>query len=125
MIFFRACSGTIVIRWDCFGSKPTRRNKVMSKIQGEGDYISGRAFQDAQHRFAEHGPVEQAAHDAADALSGPEAESLEAARLRAAKGRTKSEEAKRQASRQEHKLDRDLDDSFPASDPLPASRGAD
>ncbi len=97
----------------------------MPKIQGEGDYISGRKFQEAQHGFAEHGPVEQAARDAADALTGPEAGDLEEARSRAAKGITKAEEAKRQASRQEHKLDRDLDDSFPASDPLPASRGAD
>ena len=43
-------------------------------VQGEGDYVSGRHFQDAQHAFAKKGPVDQKAHEAADAHDGPEGE---------------------------------------------------
>ena len=30
-----------------------------NKIQGEGDYISGKKYQEMQHDFAKKGPVEQ------------------------------------------------------------------
>jgi hypothetical protein len=55
-------------------------------IQGEGDYISARKYQEAQHKFAEDGPVEEKAKEAKEALEGPEGEELEAARQASAKG---------------------------------------
>jgi hypothetical protein len=95
----------------------------MSKIQGEGDYISGQKYQEAQHRFAQEGPVEAAAREAADALSGPEAKELEAARRATAKGHAMT--AGHEVAKRERSLDETLDDSFPASDPAPTSPGSD
>ena len=51
-----------------------------NKIQGEGDYVSGKKFQDMQHEFAEKGPVQQKAREAEEALDGPEGAELEQAR---------------------------------------------
>ena len=51
-----------------------------NKIQGEGDYISGRKYQEMQHEFAKKGDVERKAREAEEALDGPEAEELEQAR---------------------------------------------
>jgi hypothetical protein len=51
-----------------------------NKIQGEGDYISGRRYQEAQHEYAKNGPVEEKAREAEEALDGPEGEELERAR---------------------------------------------
>lgn len=96
----------------------------MSKIQGEGDYISGRKYQEAQHRFAEEGPVEEAGREAADALDGPEGEELEKARRASAKGQAAKTTSPRSFAHQERKLDESLDQTFPASDPLPASPGS-
>ena len=59
-----------------------------SKIQGEGDYISGKKYQEMQHEFAEQGPVEEKAREAADALDGPEAAELEKARKETGAGKT-------------------------------------
>ena len=59
-----------------------------NKIQGEGDYVSGRKYQEMQHEFAEKGPVEQKAREAEDALDGPEAEELEKARRETGEGKT-------------------------------------
>ena len=42
-------------------------------VQGEGDYVAGRRFQDAERSFAETGPVERKAREAERALDGPEA----------------------------------------------------
>ena len=55
-------------------------------IQGEGDYISARKYQEAQHKFAKDGPVAQKAKEAEEAIEGPEGEELEAARVESAKG---------------------------------------
>lgn len=60
-----------------------------SKIQGEGDYVSGKRYQEMQHEFAKSGKVEKAAHQAEDALEGPEGEELETARRETAKGSPK------------------------------------
>lgn len=59
-----------------------------NKIQGEGDYISGKKYQDMQHEFAEKGPVEQKAREAEQALDGPEGEALEEARKDTGAGKT-------------------------------------
>ncbi len=55
-------------------------------LQGEGDYIGARQYQDAQQEFARKGPVGEKSREAAEALDGPEAEDLEAARKTAAEG---------------------------------------
>jgi hypothetical protein len=60
-----------------------------SKIQGEGDYISGKRYQKAQHEFAQSGKVDKAAHEAEDALDGPEGAELEQARRETSQGRPK------------------------------------
>jgi|UPI00083B9B5B hypothetical protein len=67
-----------------------RKETVMAdnKIQGEGDYISGKKYQDMQHEFAEKGPVEQKAREAEEALDGPEGEALEQARKDTGEGKT-------------------------------------
>jgi hypothetical protein len=57
-------------------------------VQGEGDYISAKKFQDEEHEFAANGPVKQKAREAADALDGPEAAALEEARAASAKGKS-------------------------------------
>jgi hypothetical protein len=59
-----------------------------NKIQGEGDYISGKKYQEMQHQFAEKGPVEQKAREAEEALDGPEGEELEEARRETGQGKT-------------------------------------
>lgn len=60
-----------------------------SKIQGEGDYVSGERYQKMQHEFAKSGKVDEAAHEAEEALDGPEAAELEKARQETAKGNPK------------------------------------
>ena len=52
-----------------------------SEIQGEGDHIAARRFQDAAAGFVNTGQVDKKAREAAEALDGPEADELEAARL--------------------------------------------
>ena len=51
------------------------------KIQGEGDYEAARRFREAEEAFVRTGPVEQKAHEAEEALDGPEGAELEKARL--------------------------------------------
>jgi hypothetical protein len=58
-----------------------------NKIQGEGDYISGRKYQEMQHEFAKKGDVEQKAREAEEALDGPEGADLEEARKETGEGR--------------------------------------
>ena len=50
------------------------------KIQGEGDYVSAKRYDDEQAAFAKSGKVEEAAKAAEAALEGPEGEALEKAR---------------------------------------------
>ena len=50
------------------------------QIQGEGNYDAGRRYQKEQHEFAKRGAVEKKAHEAEEALDGPEGEELERAR---------------------------------------------
>jgi hypothetical protein len=49
-------------------------------IQGEGNYDAARKFDDEERAFVKSGQVEKKAKEAEDALDGPEAEELEAAR---------------------------------------------
>jgi hypothetical protein len=56
------------------------------EFEGEGSYSGAKQYQDAQHEFAEHGPVEEKAREAADALDSNEADELEEARKKAAQG---------------------------------------
>jgi hypothetical protein len=53
--------------------------------KGEGNYAAAREYQDAQHEFAaDKDKVAKAAREAGDALDGPEAAELEAARVETA-----------------------------------------
>ncbi len=61
--------------------------QVPSQVQGEGDYVAARKYQQDQHAFARNtGEVDRKAHEAEAALDGPEGEELERAREEAAKG---------------------------------------
>jgi len=62
------------------------KNESPDAIQGEGDYVSGRKFQDLERAFVEKGGVDRAARAAADALEGPEGAALEEARRSSAMG---------------------------------------
>jgi hypothetical protein len=59
-------------------------------MQGEGDYIGAKKFQDEETKFAKTGPVEEKSKEARDALDGPEGAELEAARKSSAKGPKKA-----------------------------------
>lgn len=59
-----------------------------SKIQGEGNYEAARRFDKEEQDFVKNGPVEKKAREAADALDGPEADELEAARKASAEGKS-------------------------------------
>jgi hypothetical protein len=110
----------------------TKRSK--DGVQGEGDYIAAKRFDDEERSFVESGRVEQKARDAADALDGPEGEELERARLVTAKGKSFGKSAdgphpdQVQDNRDPHterNLDKGLEETFPASDPVSISPGAD
>ena len=89
-------------------------------VQGEGDYKSARRFDDEERAFVKSGKVEQKAREAEQALDGPEGAELEAARKASAEGRS-FKIGDTAATTSNAKLDEALKDSFPASDPLPAS----
>lgn len=55
-------------------------------LQGEGAYDAARRYREGQEAFAKSGKVEQKAREAEEALEGPEAADLEAARQEAARG---------------------------------------
>ena len=59
-----------------------------NQIQGEGNYEAARRYRKGQEKFARSGKVEQKAHEAEEALEGPQGEELERAREESAKGRT-------------------------------------
>lgn len=60
------------------------------QVQGEGDYVSARRYQKAQHEFAkDKGKVEKKAKQAESAIEGPEGAELERARRESAKGEPK------------------------------------
>jgi hypothetical protein len=110
--------------------KNTEQAAGEGKVQGEGDYIAGRRFQDAERSFAATGPVEKKAREAAAALDGPEGEELERARLESGEGKIphKHADAEHGAAADPHtekNLDQGLDETFPASDPVSISPGAD
>lgn len=46
------------------------------KNEGEGNWTAARAYDRDQKRFAEQGKVDEAARDAARAVTGPEGEKL-------------------------------------------------
>jgi hypothetical protein len=104
-------------------------------IQGEGDYASARKFDAEQRSFAESGQVEKKAREAEQALDGPEGPALEAARKAAAEGHS-VKSGDHRAGHPDHvavnhdphtedALDNGLEESFPASDPVSISPGAD
>jgi hypothetical protein len=63
------------------------------QVQGEGDYVSAKRYDDAQAAFAkDEAKVQQKAKEAEDALDGPEGAELERARKETAKGDPKGAE---------------------------------
>jgi len=99
-------------------------DKSSDGIQGKGNYVAGRRFDDAERKFVETGPVAKKAREAADALDGPEGAELEAARKASAKGHSLAEHHENKAKIEKH-LDSGLEETFPASDPVSISPGAD
>jgi hypothetical protein len=51
-----------------------------NQIQGEGNYDAARRYRKAQEDFARSGKVDKAAHEAEEAIEGPEGAELERAR---------------------------------------------
>jgi len=104
-------------------------------IQGEGDYASARRFDAEERSFVKSGRVAKKAREAEQALSGPEAAELEAARKASAEGhsvRTGQEMAghpdhvrDERVPHTEKNLDDGLEETFPASDPVSIHPGAD
>ena len=106
-----------------------------SKIQGEGDYASARKFDAEERSFVASGKVDEKAREAEQALDGPEGAELEAARKASAEGH--SVKAGHEISghpdhvkddrdpHTERNLDDGLEETFPASDPVSISPGAD
>jgi hypothetical protein len=104
--------------------------KKSAGVQGEGDYISAKRFDDEERSFVESGRVEKKAREAADALDGPEGPELERARKLAAEGKSlhsahPDEVEDNSDPHTEQNLDRGLEETFPASDPVSISPGAD
>jgi hypothetical protein len=65
---------------------PSDRAKE-GEVQGEGDYVAGRRFQEAERSFAKDADkVAKSAHAAEEALDGPEGAELEKTRQESAKG---------------------------------------
>jgi hypothetical protein len=57
-------------------------------IQGEGNYDAARRFRKSEEAFAKHtGKVDKAAHEAEEALDGPEGAELERARRETGEGK--------------------------------------
>lgn len=60
------------------------------QIQGEGNYDAARRYRKGQETFAKDaGKVDKAAHEAEEALDGPEGAELERARVETGKGKTR------------------------------------
>ncbi len=111
------------------------KREPKSKVQGEGDYISARRFQEEERSFVKSGRVADKAREAADALDGPEGPELERAREVSARGESLPRGGGRPTHpahtpvehdpHQEKNLDEGLEETFPASDPVSISPGAD
>ncbi len=101
------------------------------QVQGEGDYVAGRRFQEAERSFADRKSlVKRKAREAADALDGPEAETLEEARRTTGEGMVRPHPPAQKAGdasdpHVDENLDKGLEETFPASDPVSISPGAD
>ena len=113
-------------------SKPAA---AQSEIQGEGDYDAARKFDAEERSFVQSGKVEAKAREAEQALDGPEGAELEAARKASAEGhsvKTSNELSghpdhvrDERDAHTEKNLDDGLEETFPASDPVSISPGAD
>ena len=103
------------------GADSDRGAKRQSKAQDEGQ---------AERSFAEKGPVARKAREAAQALSSPEGAELEQVRRETRKGPPRGKRRKSNAGGEAHphtedNLDHGLKETFPASDPVSISPGAD
>jgi hypothetical protein len=105
-------------------------------VQGEGDYVSAKKFDDEEAAFVKSGvksgKIAKKAREAAEALDGPEGPELERARKLSAEGKSLHnagaglENVKDERDpHTEKNLDKGLEETFPASDPVSISPGAD
>ncbi|HEX4197009.1 MAG TPA: hypothetical protein VHZ26_06165 [Caulobacteraceae bacterium] len=105
-------------------------------VQGEGDYVSAKRFDDEEAAFVKSGTksgkLAKKAREAAEALDGPEGPELERARALSAQGESRHrtgagpEHVKDERDpHTEKNLDKGLEETFPASDPVSISPGAD
>ena len=111
------------------------KDDAKGKVQGEGDYDAARRFDAEERSFVESGKVEAKAREAEQALDGPEGAELEAARKASAEGHSvkTSQEltghpdhvSDDRDPHTEKNLDDGLEETFPASDPVSISPGAD
>jgi hypothetical protein len=63
------------------GNQPQgNQPQVSDGIQGEGNYDAARRYRKEQETFARSGKVDKAAHEAEEALDGPDGAELERAR---------------------------------------------
>jgi hypothetical protein len=60
-----------------------------NQIQGEGNYDAARRFRKSEEAFVKSGKVDKAAHEAEEALDGPEGAELERARVETGEGKTR------------------------------------
>ena len=114
---------------------PAKTPAGKRQIQGEGDYISAKKFQDEERSFVESGRVPAKAREAAAALDGPEGPELERARRVSAEGKSLGSQSKgavhpdrvpdERDPHTERNLDEGIEETFPASDPVSISPGAD
>jgi hypothetical protein len=126
-------ANTMTEKTDAANARGKRGRKAApseGRMQGEGDHVAGRRFQEAERSFARKGPVGNKAREAADAMKGPEGAELERARKETGEGKlpsryAKSEDAGSADPHTDKNLDHGLDETFPASDPVSISPGAD
>ena len=114
---------------------PDKDAATKSKVQGEGNYDAARKFDAEERSFVQSGKVAKKAREAEEALDGPEGAELEAARKASAEGhsvKTSNELTGHPDSikddrdpHTEKNLDDGLEETFPASDPVSISPGAD
>lgn len=116
-------------------SKKAPENARKGQVQGEGDYISAKRFQEEERSFVKSGRVADKAREAAEALDGPEGPELEKARRVSARGQSLKSSATgavhpdqvpdERDPHTERNLDEGIEETFPASDPVSISPGAD
>lgn len=106
------------------------KDRAEGAAEGEADQVTGHRFQAAERSLAENAPARKKARQTAEALEGPDGPEPQQARRQTGAGKLSSRYVKSDdtASADPHtdeNLDHGLDETFPASDPVSISPGAD